>query len=211
MVLKGRNHPTFGWTINAETELGNTIVQAKDGRYYSRGKGQQLSEGDIPINLTEQEQRKAKDAAATKIREQSTSSLFENFIDPYKKKSVMLGLAKDNQYRNDGTKKGTGWLGVIDLGDDNVATEYTTQSQAVQVNGKQIDFPSLVPTLTPEEVETMKGVIRRRDKKIPDEIMQKAVDHAKKQLSEGKSVFVQPKTIVDKVNDAIKMRPAYRK
>ena len=69
MVLKGRNHPTFGWTINAEAELGNTIVKAKDGRYYSRSKDK-LAEGDEPIKLTEQEQQKAREAAATKVMEQ---------------------------------------------------------------------------------------------------------------------------------------------
>ena len=73
MVLKGRGHPTFGWTINAEAELGNAIVKAKDGRYYSRNKGQ-LVEGDEPIKLTEQEQQKARDAALTKIKEQSIIS-----------------------------------------------------------------------------------------------------------------------------------------
>jgi len=35
MVLKGRNHPTWGKTIEVETELGNTVAQAEDGRYYS--------------------------------------------------------------------------------------------------------------------------------------------------------------------------------
>jgi hypothetical protein len=35
MVLKGRNHPTWDKTVEAETKLGNTIVKADDGRYYS--------------------------------------------------------------------------------------------------------------------------------------------------------------------------------
>lgn len=90
--------------------------------------------------------------------------------------------------RPDGSKKGKGWLGTIDLGDGNVATEYTTQSDAVKVNGQRIDFPTLVPTLTPEEVETMKKVISGKGK-VPEPIMQKAIEHARKQLSENKSVF----------------------
>ena len=139
------------------------------------------------------------------------SPKFSNtLIGSINKKSAMLGLAKDDQYRNDGTKKGTGWLGVIDLGGGNIATEYTTQSQAVQVDGKQIDFPTLVPTLTPEEVEIMKDVIFSK-KEIPEVIMQKAVDHARKQLSEGKSVFAQPKTMDKMVDDAIRIKPSYRK
>ena len=186
MVLKGRNHPTFGWTVNAEAEMGNTIVKAKDGRYYSRGKGQQLAEGDEPIKLAEQEQQKARDAAATKVAEQNkVPNTFQSAVD----RRLTPQPARDYGKRNDGTKKGDGWLGPIDLGNGDVATEFTSQSKSVKVDGKQIDFPTLVPTLTPEEVETMKDVIRS-NKEIPKEIMQKAVDHAKKQLSEGKPVFI---------------------
>jgi hypothetical protein len=35
LVLKGRNHPTWDKMVDAETEIGNTIVRADDGRYYS--------------------------------------------------------------------------------------------------------------------------------------------------------------------------------
>lgn len=35
MVLKGRNHPTWDLTVEEETKLGNTIIKADDGRYYS--------------------------------------------------------------------------------------------------------------------------------------------------------------------------------
>lgn len=91
--------------------------------------------------------------------------------------------------RPDGTKKGKGWLGEIDLGNGSVATEYTTQSDAVKVNGKRVDFPTLTPNLTPDEVEAMKKVIATGGE-IPEPIMQKAIQHAKKQIAEGKSVFV---------------------
>jgi len=96
---------------------------------------------------------------------------------------------RDYGKRNDGTKKGDGWLGPIDLGGGNFATEYTMQSDAVKVGGKQIDFPTLVPTLTPEEIETMKDVILNK-KDIPEPIIQKAINHAKKQLSEGRPVYI---------------------
>lgn len=36
LILKGRNHPTFNETIEAEKKLGYEIYKAKDGRYYSR-------------------------------------------------------------------------------------------------------------------------------------------------------------------------------
>jgi hypothetical protein len=35
MVLKGRNHPTWDKTVEAETKLGNTIIKGDNGRYYS--------------------------------------------------------------------------------------------------------------------------------------------------------------------------------
>jgi hypothetical protein len=35
MVLKGRNHPTWQKTIQAEIDLGNSVVKGEDGRYYS--------------------------------------------------------------------------------------------------------------------------------------------------------------------------------
>ena len=114
-------------------------------------------------------------------------------------------IKKDFGKRPDGTKKGDGWLGVIDLGGGIVATEYTTQSDAVKVDGKRIDFPTLVPTLTPDEVKTMKDVILSKGE-VPEAIMQKAIAHAKKQIDSGHSVFLQPKTIVDHVMSAIKLK-----
>ena len=35
LILKGRNHPTFQKTLNAEKKLGNVVRKRKDGRYYS--------------------------------------------------------------------------------------------------------------------------------------------------------------------------------
>jgi hypothetical protein len=92
--------------------------------------------------------------------------------------------------RPDGSKKGKGWLGAIDLGDGNVATEYTTQSDAIQSGGKRIDFPTIVPTLSAEDVERMKKVIASKSD-IPEDIMQKAIEHARQQLAKGKSVFAE--------------------
>jgi len=138
-------------------------------------------------------------------------NLFDNFMASMKRKPIVLQPIRNNYgKRPDGSDKGDGWLGPIDLGDGNVATEYTTQSDAVKLNGKRIDFPTLVPTLTPDEVNVMKKTIIDQGD-IPESIMQKAIDHAKKQLESGKSVFMQPPTMGDKVNEAIRMIPSYRK
>jgi hypothetical protein len=105
-------------------------------------------------------------------------------------KRMTQPAAPDFGKRPDGSKKSKGWLGVIDLGEGNVATEYSTQSDAVKVNGQRVDFPTLVPTLTPEEIETMKKVISGKGA-IPEPIMQKAIDHARKQIAAKKSVFAE--------------------
>ena len=104
---------------------------------------------------------------------------------------VDAGEAKKSYgLRNDGkTFKGTGWLGELKTADGGVATEYSTQSEAVKVNGERIDFPSLVPTLTPDEVKTMTGDIIPNHRPVPDGIMQKAVDHARSRLAAGRSVW----------------------
>ena len=49
MVLKGRDHPTWDKMYWAEKELGNTVVEATDGRYYSRGGGK-LEPGDQVVD-----------------------------------------------------------------------------------------------------------------------------------------------------------------
>jgi len=138
-------------------------------------------------------------------------NLFDNFMASMKRKPIVLQPIRNNYgKRPDGSDKGEGWLGPIDLGNGNVATEYTNQSQSVLVDGKQIDFPTLIPTLTKDELEEMRKIMAA-GKDVPGPIMQKAVDHALKQLAEGKSVFMQPPTMGDKVNEAIRMIPSYRK
>jgi len=135
--------------------------------------------------------------------------IFKNtLIGSTPKPSPMLPV-RDFGKRNDGTPKGNGWLGLINLGGGNVATEYTMQSDMVRGDeGELIDFPTLVPTLTPDEVNIMKDVILNK-KPIPEPIIQKAIKHANKQINAGKSVFIQPKTMVDRVSDAIQIKPSY--
>lgn len=101
------------------------------------------------------------------------------------------GKASEASYGNrpDGSAKGSGWLGELKLPDGGVATEYTMQSQAVQKDGKQVDFPTLVPTLTPAEVDLMVTDIIPNKKPIPEAIIQKAIAHAKSRLAKGESLF----------------------
>lgn len=83
--------------------------------------------------------------------------------------------------RADGSKKGNGFLGVLQRPDGGVSTEITV---GVNINGKETDIPTLVPTLTKAEVDSL-----LKGDKPSDAIVQKAVDHAKSRIAAGKSVF----------------------
>lgn len=91
--------------------------------------------------------------------------------------------------RPDGTAKGNGYLGVLKASDGSDVTEYSMSTGDVKLKGKEIDFPTIVPTLTKEEVNLMLTDIIPNNKRIPDAIANKAIDHAKKRIKEGKSVF----------------------
>lgn len=107
---------------------------------------------------------------------------------PQQKMDLPLPLVKYGK-RPDKTMKGQGYLGELKLPDGSVATEYSTQSGAVKVNGKQIDFPTLVPTLSKDEVLLMQKDIIPNKKPIPEPIMQKAIEHAQMRLANKLSPF----------------------
>lgn len=88
--------------------------------------------------------------------------------------------------RPDGTKKGTGFLGVLKTANGNAMTEY---SIGVKIDGKEMDVPTMVPTLNRSEVKTLLNL--KDGEKIPEAIVQKAVDHAKQRIADGKSVFAE--------------------
>ena len=93
---------------------------------------------------------------------------------------------KDYGYgtRPDGTFKGPGFLGVLKRPDGDVMTEY---SIGVEINGVERDIPTLVPTLTKKEIETLLKI--KVGKQPPKSIVDKAVAHAEKRIAEGKSPF----------------------
>lgn len=91
--------------------------------------------------------------------------------------------------RPDGTPKGRGFFGELPLKKGGVATEYSMSTDDVQVNGKPVDFPTIVPTLTKSELNLLITDIIPNNKRIPDAIANKAIDHALKRIAEGKSPF----------------------
>lgn len=104
---------------------------------------------------------------------------------------VTSNVPADN-IRKDGTAKGNGYLGVLKASDGKDVTEFSTSSSDVKVKGKAIEFPIIVPTLTKEEVNLLlTDIIPNNKKNIPDAIMNKAIDHARMRIKEGKSVFAE--------------------
>ncbi len=88
---------------------------------------------------------------------------------------------KDYGLREDGTSKGPGWLGELLRPDGGISTEI---SIGVEINGKETLIPSLVPTLTQQEIESL-----LLDQLPSREIIDKAIEHAYARLAEGKSPF----------------------
>jgi len=93
---------------------------------------------------------------------------------------------KKNAYRADGTLKGPGYFGTINLPSGATATEY---SIGVGFDGRQIQIPTLVPSLSEEELGLMRDDIIPNKRPIPPAIFKKAVEHAIMRMKEDKSPF----------------------
>jgi len=91
-----------------------------------------------------------------------------------------------DQVRNDGTRKGGGYLGVIPDATGRPMTEF---SIGVNMDGKEVEIPTLVPTLDADEIEYLRSM--KPGTMIPLRIRQKAVDHAKSRMSQGLSPFAE--------------------
>jgi len=103
------------------------------------------------------------------------------------------GMKTDDQinnpdhYRMDGSKKGPGWLGVFELPNGTIVSEY---SIGVEMDGEEVEIPLLVPTLTLEE-RALVLQSSQDGSKIPQGIYGKAVRHAMSQISNGNSPFAE--------------------
>ncbi len=80
-------------------------------------------------------------------------------------------------------EKGLGYFGELKRPDGKISTEL---SIGVNMNGKETEIPSLVSILTKPEIDYLLA-----GNKPTREIVQKAVDHAKQRITEGKNVFAQ--------------------
>jgi hypothetical protein len=87
----------------------------------------------------------------------------------------------------DGPPKGWGFFGPLARTDGATMSEYSIDSD---INGKRVSYPSLVPTLTKDEV---RAVLSSKDgQKLPDSVYQKAEDWARTRIAQGKSPFAEP-------------------
>lgn len=79
--------------------------------------------------------------------------------------------------------KGPGYFGTLDRPGGGVSTEL---SIGVNIDGRDVEIPSLVPTLTQSEIDYLLG-----GNKPTRGIVDKAVEYARRRLTEGKSPFAE--------------------
>ncbi len=114
--------------------------------------------------------------------ERIKKALQEKGIDP--ETYNLYGLRSDN------TPKGEGYFGELKVaaGVDGVSYERVATEISVEVefDGKKTLIPTLIPTLTQKEIDYLLN-----GGKPTEAIIKKAVAHARKRMSEGKSPFAQ--------------------
>ena len=120
-----------------------------------------------------------------------------------KKEAVASGLTENSKFgdwapnpkdlREDGTQKGSGFLGPLKRPDGGVSTEIAVGSD---FGHGEMDIPLMVPTLNQEQIDHLLKTpvedLLKPGNPMFEAIMQKAIDHAKKRIAAGKSVFAQP-------------------
>jgi hypothetical protein len=95
--------------------------------------------------------------------------------------ALMPAQNDPSMYRADGSRKGAGFLGPLKFKDGRTSTEL---SIGANFDGAQREIPSLVPTLSQDEINHLLG----GGAPTPS-IVQKAVDHARMRMQQGLPVF----------------------
>ena len=68
----------------------------------------------------------------------------------------------------------------------------TEVSVGMEINGKKMEVPTMVPTLTKDEIKALSSMkLEGNAKNIPQSILIKAKKHALMRLEQGKSPFYQ--------------------
>lgn len=158
---------------NAAMELANSLYDLKD---------RQLELGDT-VQAEHQARRNQID---TLLAHQQGQLGPLDKGDPFQ-----VDPSRPDSYRPDGTLKGPGWLGSLRMKDGTTATEL---SVGVNMDGTEVLIPALVPTLNLDQVNYLLS-----GHKPSSGIIDKAVAHAREQMAQGKSPFVQPEVGPDQM------------
>lgn len=106
--------------------------------------------------------------------------------------SAILNQESAKQYglRNNGVAKGLGYYGQLPGLGENKGYIMTENSIGINMDGQELEIPTIVPTLSKKELELiLSGGMN-------DSIISKSIEHAKKRLSAGLSPFANPKDII---------------
>lgn len=162
----------YGLTVDDEDEIAGAAPEGKPAL------AQQTDDAAVEKYLASRQQE-TQDKGDPKMR----FLLGSNYEEPAA--SDAQGETPDYLIRNDGTEKGTGYLGILKnkLGQD--VTEYAI---GVDMNGKETEIPTLVPSLTDEEVQAVLDA-SAGDGEIPESVKRKAIKHAQERIAAGESPF----------------------
>jgi len=88
--------------------------------------------------------------------------------------------------RVNGSDKGMGFLGLLKNAHGTVSSEL---SIGVEIDGKEVEMPTLVPTLNQQEVDWLMANPNFQSHELPKSIHDKAVQHAMMRMQQGLSPF----------------------
>lgn len=208
------NRPVLG--DNGDWNAG---VIVRDPSYY-KVQVSRLREAGIPdkriaqaLRMTEQKLVKTYGPRSKPIRyaeKDEEPVLTENTVPqrtqkkvpaPYTDYESVLPDFDPSMYRADGSRKSSrGYLGPqTNKKTGQTMTEYTI---GVQMDGKEVEIPSMVPGLTDKEVDAI------RSGEVLDSVAVKAKAHAEQRIAQGKSPFYQDLEEYTDYESAMDQRPS---
>lgn len=113
--------------------------------------------------------------------------------DVRQKQADSAKLINSGEFRSGGEKKGSGYFGELPMKSGGKLSEV---SIGVLIDGKETEIPSVVPTLSRQELDWMvegnsPAHKSNRDNPIARSIMMKAKKHAVQRMNSGKQVWWQ--------------------
>ena len=157
----------------------------EEARPWSYTKGASDMAAGALTDLVEPPVRVATDRAAAGGR--AVSDAAGNIKNMIRDRLIAGGAKPKNDAgygkRQDGTEKGKGYFGELPFHDGRTSTEL---SIGVNLGGKEIEVPLIVPTLSRQEVDSL-----LKGGQPSEAIVQKAVAHARERMAAGKSPFAQ--------------------